>query len=51
MEEEQITDDNNVTVDTFIQSSAQKENSNTVFTSEKLDKLDELVDTVNNLKN
>ena len=49
MEEEQITNDNNVTVDTFSQSSAQREKSNAIFTSEKLDKSEELVDTVNNL--
>ena len=31
-------------------SSAQRENSNAIFTSENLDKLDELVDAVKNLK-
>ena len=50
VEEEYIIDANNVTVDTFIHASnAQRENSNAIFTSEKLDKLDELVDAVNNL--
>ena len=49
MEEESITDDNNVTVDTFSQSSAHRENLNAIFTSEKLDKSDELVDKVINL--
>ena len=45
-----MTDANNVTADTFIHdSSTQIENANTIFTSNKLDKLDELVDAVNNL--
>ena len=43
-------DDNNVTVDTFSHmSNTQTENTNTIFTSEKLDKLDDLVKAVNNL--
>ena len=43
-------DTNNVTADTLIQTSnTQKYNANTIFTSEKLDKSDDLLDTVNNL--
>ena len=50
MEEESIMDTNNITADTFSHaSSAQRGNSNAIFTSEKLDKLDELVDSVKNL--
>ena len=49
MEEGSITDANNVTVDIFSHtSSAQRENENAIFTGEKLDKSDELVDAVNN---
>ena len=40
----------NVTVDTFSHTSnAQIYNTNGIFTSEKLDKLDEMVDTLNDL--
>ena len=50
MEEESITDAKNVTADAFSHASNEhRENANTTFTSEKLDKSDELVDTVNNL--
>ena len=50
MEEESIADANNVTVDTFSHTSnKQKDNANAIFTSEKLDKSDKLVGTVNNL--
>ena len=43
-------DTNNVTKDIFVHTSnTQRENANAIFTSEKLDKLDELVDAVNNL--
>ena len=50
MEEESITDANSISVDTFSHAySAQRENANAIFTSEKLDKSDELVDAVNNL--
>ena len=43
-------DSNNVTADAFNHVSIlQRENANTIFTSEKLDKLDELVDAVNKL--
>ena len=50
MEEESISDVNNVTSDTFSHTpNTQRENANVIFTSEKLDKLDELVDAVNNL--
>ena len=42
-------DSNNVTAETFSHASnTQRENVNAIFTSENLDKLDELVDTVNN---
>ena len=50
MEEESITDANNVTADTYSHvSSAQRENANAIFTGKKLDKLDELVDAVKSL--
>ena len=50
VEEESIADANNFTVDTFSHmSNTQRENANEIFTSEKLDKSDELVDAVNNL--
>ena len=50
MEKESIAGANNVTVDTFNHtSSTQRDNENAIFTSEKLDKSDELVDAVNNL--
>ena len=49
-EEELKTDANNVFTDAFIHaSSSQRENMDLIFTSEKLDKLDELVNTINNL--
>ena len=50
MEEESITESNNVTADIFSHASiAQRENANEIFTSEKKDKSDKLVDTVKNL--
>ena len=50
MEEESITDANNITSDTFSHaSSTQRENANVIFTGEKIDTLDELVDAVKNL--
>ena len=50
MEEESITDATNVTADIFSHfSSAHRENAKLIFTIEKLDKLDELVDSVKNL--
>ena len=43
-------DPNNVTADSFsLTSSSQRENSNVIFTSEKLEKLDELVNAVKNM--
>ena len=43
-------EDNNLTADAFSHaSSSQRENLNTVFTSDKLEKLDNLVDAINNL--
>ena len=56
MEEESILDANNVTVDTFSHMpNTQRDNANTIFTSEKLDKSDDLADalenfTINNTK-
>ena len=45
-----ITDANNFTADAFSHAfSSQRENANAIFTSENLDKLDKLVDTINNL--
>ena len=50
MEEESISDANSVTVNTFSHtSSTQRDNASTIFTSEKLDKLDALVDALNDL--
>ena len=50
MEEESITDDNNFTADTFSHaSSATRENSIAIFTSDNLDKSDKIVDSVDNL--
>ena len=50
MEDESITDSNNVTVDTFSHAyGAQSKNANVIFTNKKLEKLDELVDALNNL--
>ena len=49
-EEESILDTNNVTADTFSHTpNTQIENENTIFTSKKLDKSDELVDILNYL--
>ena len=49
-EEESITEANNVSYDAFsYASSSYRENPNAIFTSEKLEKLDELVDAINNL--
>ena len=50
MDEESISDANNVTADTFSHTSnTQRENANTIFTSDKLDKSDELADTLKDL--
>ena len=50
MDKESIFDANNVTVDTFSHTSnKQKENANAIFTSENLDKLDNLSDVLNYL--
>ena len=50
MEDESITDSINVTVDTFRHAyGAQSKNANVIFTNKKLEKLDELVDALNNL--
>ena len=47
MEEESITDANDITVDTFSNASnTQIENSNVIFASENIDKSDMLVDAV-----
>ena len=45
-----MVDVNNVTTDTFSHTSnTQKENANTIFKSEKLDKLDDLADALEDL--
>ena len=50
MEEESIADTNNVTADTYIHTPNTKiENANAIFTSEKLDKLDDLEDALKDL--
>ena len=50
IEEEPIAEANNFTVDTFSHASnTKRNNTNTIFTSEKLDKPGELVDSVKNL--
>ena len=50
MEKGSTADENNVTADTFSHTSnTQKDNSNSIFTSEKLDKSDELSDVVKDL--
>ena len=50
IEEESVDDANNDTPDKFSHASnTKRENTNTIFTSEKLDKLDKLVDVVKNL--
>ena len=47
MKEESIADVNNVTSDTFFHTSnAQIENASVIYTSEKLDKTDELSDAL-----
>ena len=47
VEQESILDVNNVTADTFSHTSnTQRQNSNTIFTSEKLDKSDDLEDAL-----
>ena len=47
---ESITDSNNVTVDTFSHASNEyRENTNAIFTSEKIEKSYKLVDSVKNL--
>ena len=44
-----ITDANNITADVFIHAySSHRENLDTIFTSEKLEKSDKLVDTIYN---
>ena len=49
-EEGSITDANNVTDDTFINASiSQRENSNSNFTGENLEKLDEIVNAAKEL--
>ena len=50
-EEESIMDANSINDDTFSHvSSSQRENADAIFTSEKLEKLDKLVDAITNLK-
>ena len=50
MEEESISEANNITADTFSHTSiTQRENANTIFTSEKLHKSDELTDALKDL--
>ena len=50
MEEESISDVNNVTMDTISNTSnTQRESANAIFTSEKLDKPDKLADALKNL--
>ena len=50
MEEESIADYNNVTANIFSNASnTNRKNANRIFRSEKIDKSDELVDSVNNL--
>ena len=47
IEEESISDTNHVTLDTFTHTyNTQRDNENLVFTSEKLDELDKLTDTI-----
>ena len=49
IEQESISDSNNINADTFSHVSNKKgKNANSIFTNEKLDKSGELVDTVNN---
>ena len=51
IEEESIADKNKVTEDTFShKSNTQEKNARAIFTSEKIDKPDNLVDAVNKLK-
>ena len=50
IEQESIVDANIVTVDTFSHTpNTQRKNTNTIFTSKKLDKMEDLVDAVKNL--
>ena len=50
IEEESIADANNVTADTCSHASnTQRENANRIFTIEKLEKSDELLDAVKNV--
>ena len=50
-EEESISDSNHVTADAFSHaSSSHRENLGVIFTSKKLEKLEELVEAINNLK-
>ena len=47
MEEESISNANNLTTDTFSHTpNTERENSNAIFTSEKLDKSDDLADAL-----
>ena len=47
MEEESISDANNITADTFSHTfNTQREDANAIFTSEKLDKSDEMADAL-----
>ena len=51
MKEESISDANNVTADTLIHTTnTQRENTNAIFTSEKLDKSDDLADALKDFK-
>ena len=52
MEEEPISDNINVNADTFSHTSnTQIENANAIFTSEKIEKSDDLADASKDLKN
>ena len=47
MEEESISDANNVTADTFSHTpNTKRDNANAIFTSDKLDKLDNMANTL-----
>ena len=51
MDEESISDANNITEDTFSHTSnTQGNNTNVIFTSDNIDKLDDLEDTLKDLK-
>ena len=50
MKEESVLDANNVTADTFYHTSnTQRDNANSIFTSEKLVKSDKMADTLKDL--